>query len=331
MLHNANARHPAASNRVSLIGIPTDAGASRRGAVMGPAALRIAELGERLTELGYIVEDRGDVAEATGARSGASAAEEIMTLARRSSAAGRDSLRQGSRPIFLGGDHSISMGSVAGVARHCRDQGRELFVLWIDAHGDFNTPKTSETGNIHGMSLALLCGEPEFAAQCDADWYAPIDPRNVTIFGARSLDRAERELIAARGIEVADMRSIDEFGVVSLLRRLIERVEAANGHLHVSLDVDAMDPAIAPGVGTTVPGGLTFREAHLIMEMLHDSGTVGSLDIVELNPYLDHAGKSAELLVDLTASLFGRRIVERPLFATPHETTIPASELEAIH
>lgn len=330
MLYNAQPRHPSASNRVSLIGIPTDAGASKRGAVMGPAALRVAELEEKLIDLGFIVEDKGDVVAANGARRGAKAANEIMALARRSSAAGEQSLRQGARPIFLGGDHSISMGSVAGVARYCRDQARELFVLWIDAHGDFNTPRTSETGNIHGMSLALLCGEPEFADQCDPHWYTPVDPHNVTVLGARSLDREERELIVSRGVEVIDMRTIDEFGVAPLLRRLIERVASVNGHLHVSLDVDAMDPSIAPGVGTCVPGGLTFREAHLIMEMLHDSGLVGSLDIVELNPFLDQAGKSAELLVDLTASLFGRRIIERPAFVEAHDS-YAASELEAVH
>lgn len=330
MLHNAQPRHPSASNRVSLIGLPTDAGASRRGAAMGPAALRVAELGETLVGLGFIVEDKGDMVPVTGARSSMAAAEEIMALARRASAAGEESLRQGARPIFLGGDHSISMGSVAGVARHCREQGRELFVLWIDAHGDFNTPRTSETGNIHGMSLALLCNEPDFADQCDASWYAPLDPHNVTIFGARSLDRKERELLISRGVEVVDMRTIDEFGVAPLLRRLIERVATVNGHLHVSLDVDAMDPSIAPGVGTCVPGGFTFREAHLIMEMLHDSGLVGSLDIVELNPFLDQAGKSAELLVDLTASLFGRRIVERPTMAEAYDSHV-APELAAAH
>lgn len=320
MLYNAQPRHPWASNRVSLIGLPTDAGAGRRGAVMGPAALRVAELAEKLVELGFIVEDKGDLVPVTGARSTLPPAEEIMALARRASAAGAESLRLGTRPIFLGGDHSIAMGSVAGVARHCREQGRELFVLWIDAHGDFNTPRTSQTGNIHGMALALLCNEPEFAGQCDPGWYAPVAPHNVTIFGARSLDREERELLVARGIEVVDMRTIDEFGVAPLLRRRLERVASVNGHLHVSLDVDAMDPSIAPGVGTCVPGGFTFREAHLIMEMLHDSGLVGSLDIVELNPLLDHAGKSAGLLVELAVSLFGRRIIERPATAEAYDS-----------
>jgi arginase len=294
------------SSTVGLIGLPTDAGASHRGATMGPAALRVAELGKRLGKLGLAVNDLGDLVVPRGLP----AAEEIDALARLASEAGYATLERGELPIFLGGDHSVSMGSVAGVARHCRDAEKPLFVIWIDAHGDFNTPTTSETGNIHGMSLALLCGEPEF--KTEPSWYAPVDPARVAIFGARSLDQAEREIIVARGIELVDMREIDERGVVAPLREFLEQVVAANGHLHVSFDVDVLDPAIAPGVGTVVPGGLTFREAHLIMEMLHDSGCVGSLDIVELNPFLDHAGKSALLLVDLCLSLFGNKIIARP-------------------
>lgn len=290
---------------IELIGLPTDAGASHRGATMGPAALRVAELGRRLSRLGFSISDRGDLLPPRGL----SPADEIAALARIASQAGFESLGRGAVPIFLGGDHSISMGTVAGVARHCRDAGKPLFVIWIDAHGDFNTPTTSETGNIHGMSLALLCGEPVFATE--PSWYAPVDPAHVAIFGARSLDQAERELILERGIELVDMREIDERGVVAPLREFLELVAAANGHLHVSLDVDVLDPSIAPGVGTAVPGGLTFREAHLIMEMLHDAGCVGSLDVVELNPFLDHAGRSAVLLVDLCASLFGQTIIAR--------------------
>jgi arginase len=310
MLHDPNARRDnRVVSRLDLIGIATDAGASRRGSVMGPEALRVAELARRLTDLGFLVDDRGDFRAARGLTAKA----EIDTLARQSSNAGYESLKSGARPIFLGGDHSISMGSVAGVARHCRDIGKPLFVLWLDAHGDFNTPITSETGNIHGMALAMLCGEPDFTTE--PDWFTAVDPNNVAIIGARSLDRAEKELIVSRGVDVADMRTIDEFGVVAPLRAYLERVEKAGGHLHLSLDVDAMDPSIAPGVGTTVPGGLTFREAHLIMELIHDCGCLGSLDIVELNPFLDHAGKSAELLVDLTASLFGRQILTREQMA----------------
>jgi arginase len=292
---------------IELIGLPTDAGASHRGAVMGPAALRVAELSRRLGKLGYAVKDLGDLA----VQSHLPAADQIQALAKLASEAGFASLGRGALPIFLGGDHSISMGTVAGVARHCRDTGKPLFVIWIDAHGDFNTPATSETGNIHGMSLALLCGEPVFSTE--PAWFAPVDdPAQVAIFGARSLDQAERDLIVDRGIELVDMREIDERGVVAPLREFLDLVVAAGGHLHVSLDVDVLDPAIAPGVGTAVPGGLTFREAHLIMEMLHDSGCVGSLDVVELNPFLDHAGRSAVLLVDLCASLFGQTIIARP-------------------
>ncbi len=293
------------SGEIELIGLPTDAGASHRGAIMGPAALRVAELGRRLTRLGYIVTDLGDVAVPRNL----SAAGEIAALSRLASEAGYASLGRGRLPIFLGGDHSISMGTVAGVARYCREAGKPLFVIWIDAHGDFNTHATSETGNIHGMSLALLCGEPGF--DTDQSWYAPVDPANVAIFGARSLDLAERDVILARGVELVDMREIDERGVVAPLREFLELVAAADGHLHVSLDVDVLDPSIAPGVGTAVPGGLTFREAHLIMEMLHDAGCVGSLDVVELNPFLDHAGRSAVVLVDLCASLFGQTIIAR--------------------
>lgn len=293
------------TDRIELIGLPTDAGASHRGAIMGPAALRVAELARRLTKLGFSVSDRGDIAP----QRGLAPAEEIDAIARLASHAGYETLARGALPIFLGGDHSVSMGTVAGVARHCREQGKPLFVIWIDAHGDFNTPTTSETGNIHGMSLALLCGEPEFAT--DPSWYAPVDPAHVAIFGARSLDPAERELIHARRIELVDMREIDERGVVAPLREFLELVDTAGGHLHVSLDVDVLDPSIAPGVGTAVPGGLSFREAHLIMEMLHDAGCVGSLDVVELNPFLDHAGRSAVLLVDLCASLFGQTIIAR--------------------
>lgn len=301
MLRGARPRHPSASNRLSLIGVPTDAGASCRGAALGPDALRAAGLGRALQRLGYLVDDLGNMRTGAGAGWGA----EILMLARRASAAAARSLHRGARPVFLGGDHSVSIGSIAGVARHCRAAGRELFVLWLDAHGDFNTPRTSQTGNIHGMSLALLCGEPEFAPYCNPAWYFPVDPRNVTIFGARSLDREEARLIAARGVEVVDMAAIREAGVAAPLSRLIERVAAVNGHLHVSLDVDAMDPAVAPGVGTCVPGGIGLGDAHLIMQMLHESGLVGSLDIVELNPLLDEDGRSATLLVDLAESLFG--------------------------
>jgi arginase len=309
--------HHARIRTIDLFGIPSDAGASCRGSRMGPEALRVAGLTETLATLADAVIDRGDI---TRERRSASALPwqlsderqgEVLALARQSSARAFASLRGGRLPIFMGGDHSLSMGTISGVARHCAAQGKPLFVLWVDAHGDFNTPATSDTGNIHGMPLALLCGEGDFGPDYEGDWRGLVDPRNVTIFAARSIDRPERHLLEQRGVDVVDMRRIDELGVVALMRDILARVTEAGGHLHVSLDVDAMDPAIAPGAGTPVAGGLSFREAHLVMEMIHDSGAMGSLDIVELNPFLDQAGMSARLLVDLVASLFGRQIMPR--------------------
>ena len=307
------------AHAIDLFGIPSDAGASCRGSGMGPEALRVAGLLETLATLGQTVTDRGDITWNDRASGGTpwrlsnERKAEVLGIARQSSTLALASLGAGRMPAFVGGDHSLSMGTISGVARHCRAVGKPLFVLWVDAHGDFNTPATSETGNIHGMPLALLCGEPDFGPDYDGDWRGVVDPRNVTIFGARSIDRPERQLLELRGVNVVDMRRIDEMGVVALMREVLARVAAVGGHLHVSLDVDAIDPAIAPGAGTPVAGGLTFREAHLVMEMIHDSGAMGSLDIVELNPYLDQAGMSARLLVDLAASLFGRQIMPRQM------------------
>jgi arginase len=307
--------HQTAAYAVDLFGIPSDAGASCRGSGMGPEALRVAGLVETLATLGHVVTDRGDITwtgrTGTPWRLSDERKAEVLAIARQSSTLALDTLNAGHLPAFVGGDHSLSMGTISGVARHCAAHGKPLFVLWVDAHGDFNTPATSETGNIHGMPLALLCGEPDFGPDYEGEWRGLVDPRNVTIFGARSIDRPERKVLERRGVDVIDMRRIDEMGVVALMREVLERVKAVNGHLHVSLDVDAVDPAIAPGAGTPVAGGLTFREAHLVMEMIHDSGAMGSLDVVELNPYLDHAGMSARLLVDLVASLFGRQIMPR--------------------
>jgi arginase len=302
---------------IVLIGAPVQEGAGTAGAIMGPAALRTARLGPTLADLGHQVEDRGDLvlpcerpivpAGLARVRNYAGIAGWSRVIADATEAA----MDAGGLPVVLGGDHSLSMGSVSGVARHCARSGRPLFVLWLDAHADFNTPATSPSGNMHGMSAAFLCGESGLEDLL-GDRPAPkLQPENLVLFGIRSVDRDERALLADRGIDVVDMRQIDEFGVSVLLARVIERVAAAGGHLHVSLDVDFLDPSLAPGVGTTVPGGATYREAHLIMEMLHDSGLVGSLDVVELNPFLDDRGKSALLLVDLVASLFGRQVVAR--------------------
>ena len=219
-------------------------------------------------------------------------------------------MKNGRIPIVLGGDHSLSIGSVSGVLQYCAEAGRTLFVLWLDAHADFNTPATSPSGNLHGMSAAWLCGEP--GLPISEEPRATLDPKNLHLFGVRAVDRGERDLLQARGVNIVDMRQLDEFGTSVLMRRIIGEARGRNGLIHVSLDVDFLDPQLAPGAGTTVPGGATFREAHLVMEMLHDCGMVGSLDVVELNPFLDERGRSALLLVDLVASLFGRQIIERP-------------------
>ena len=303
--------------RIDLIGIATAAGASVRGCGMGPEAVRVAGLPEALVELGHEIADHGDLRRPHPAlrtdpaswRLPEERKADVLELAARASELGAAVLGEGHFPLFIGGDHSIAIGTVSAVARHCEQAGRPVHVLWIDAHADFNTPLTSPTGNLHGMPLALLCGEAEFDDSFRGPWLGRIDPRNVTIIGARSVDRDERRLLHARGVEVIDMRRIDQDGVVALMRGVLDKARQAGAHLHVSLDIDAMDPSIAPGGGTLVPGGLSYREAHLIMEMLHESGVVGSLDLVELNPFLDHGGKSATLFVDLVASLFGRTIM----------------------
>jgi arginase len=306
-------------NKLALIGLAIDAGASRLGARLGPFALRAAGLADRLRELDFIVEDWGDISgnpanplrKPGPLQPGLSREQEVLALARLSSDWGYAAMKAGAKPVFLGGDHSLSMGSIAGVSRACYEKGRALHVLWLDAHADFNTPNTSPSGNMHGMALALLAGENEFVGMTDPAWLRPIDPRHATIIGARSLDKPERELLAARGVEVIDMRRIDEFGISALMRDVLAKAEKAGAHIHVSLDADVLDPSIAPGTGTAVQGGLTYREAHLIMEMIHDSGLVGSLDVVELNPLLDERGISADRLVGLAASLFGQRILQR--------------------
>ena len=221
----------------------------------------------------------------------------------------------------MGGDHSLSMGSVNGVARYWQQEmNRPVFVLWLDAHADYNTPATTLTGNMHGMSAAFLCGEPGLDGLLGDQPRVSIGPDQLDLFGVRSIDPLERELVRDRRVAIADMRAIDEFGVGVLIRRVIERVKARNGVLHVSFDVDFLDPDVAPGVGTTVPGGATYREAHLVMELLHDSGLVRSVDIVELNPFLDERGRTARIAVELIGSLFGLQITDRP---TPSNAVFP--------
>ena len=311
-----NASEPA--KKIAVLGAPIEIGASQRGTLMGPAALRTAGLLTVLEELHFAVEDHGDLTVNGVAPlmdippENTKHYREIQRWIRTISARAYELAKTGAIPIFLGGDHSLSMGSINGVARHCREQGRELFVMWLDAHADYNTPATTITGNMHGMSAAFLCGEEGLDGLLGNEPRAPIDSSRLELFGTRSIDKLEKDLVKLRRISVADMRKIDEFGVSVLIRRVIDRVKAVDGVLHLSFDVDFLDPEVAPGVGTMVPGGATYREAHLIMELLHDSGIVHSLDIVELNPFLDDRGRTARSVVELIASLFGQQITDRP-------------------
>ncbi|MGR3804081.1 arginase [Marinibacterium profundimaris] len=303
------------TRRCSLLGAAIETGASQRGCLMGPASLRTAGLAQAIGTLDWTVTDLGDtridgqthVPHENGAiHHLAETAAWIETLVPLAQAAAQAH----DLPIFMGGDHSISAGTVPGMARFAAGQGRPLFVLWLDAHPDLHNLFSTESGNLHGTPVAYFTGQPGFEA------YPPlvsaVDPAHVCMMGIRSVDIAERDAIARLGIEVHDMRAIDETGVLPPLEAFLARVRAADGLLHVSFDVDFLDPAIAPAVGTTVPGGATFREAHLIMETLCDSGLVRSLDLVELNPFLDERGRTATLLCDLTASLMGRRVLDRP-------------------
>ncbi len=304
-------------NRIALLGAPVEIGASQLGTLMGPDAMRTAGLKPLLEELGFAVEDHGNLAPPKPVGDDAPPANakhyrDIQTYVQTLSARAFELAASGALPIFIGGDHSLSMGSVNGVARHWHAQGRELFVLWLDAHADYNTPHTTITGNMHGMSAAFLCGEPGLDGLLGDEPRASITPDHLDLFGIRSIDKLEKELVKQRKVSLIDMRQIDEFGVGVLIRRVIDRVKARNGVLHVSLDVDFLDPITAPGVGTMVQGGATYREAHLIMELLHDSGLLCSLDVVELNPFLDERGRTARVMVELVGSLFGQQITDRP-------------------
>ena len=293
--------------RISLIGVPIQAGTHLRGCAMGPAALRTAGLMEALEALGHTVADQGDVV--IGPEPDRLC--EVAAWTRAIDAKGTEVVKDGAFPVFMGGDHSMALGSINAMARAARDEGRDFMVLWLDAHSDYNTPETTPSGNIHGMPVAGLVGEPGLGALFAGIERVPVASEDLHLFGIRSVDSIERKLLAARGVPVMDMRQIDEHGVSRLIGPVLETAAKRNARLHVSLDVDFLDPTIAPAVGTTVPGGATYREAHLIMEMLSDSGLVTSLDLAELNPFLDDRGKTSLLLVDLVTSLFGKEIIDR--------------------
>ncbi len=301
--------------RCTLIGAPIDSGQRRPGCLMGPAAYRVAGLAQAISDLGHAVEDRGDLAlpALRPARCPNAAVHSLPETVGWTEAlidSVDDALSEGTLPIVMGGDHSLALGSVAGAAGFAARKGRPLFVLWLDAHSDFHTPLTTTSGNLHGTPVAYITGRGGFDAF--PPFPAPVPADRVCLYGIRSVDPAEHAALIDHQLIPVDMRTLDEEGIVAPLRRFLARVRAAGGMLHVSLDVDFLDPAIAPAVGTTVPGGTTFREAHLVMEMLHESGLVTSLDLVELSPFLDDRGMTARLMVDLVASLMGRKVFDRP-------------------
>ena len=304
-----------AAGGVSLIGVPTDVGAGALGARMGPDALRVAGITQALTRLGVAVRDCGNIAGPPNpwqaAVDGFRHLPEVIQWNRLLHDAVYAELLAGRLPIMLGGDHCLGIGSISAVARHCRERGKRLRVLWFDAHADFNTAVLTPSGNIHGMPVACLCGHgPQELIEIGGHVPA-LMPKDIRQIGIRSVDAGEKRLLHAMGIEVFDMRYIDEMGMRHTMELALALIDP-NTHVHVSLDVDFLDSAIAPGVGTTVRGGPTYREAQLCMEMVADTGRLASLDIVELNPALDVRNQTAELAVDLVESLFGKSTLMRP-------------------
>jgi arginase len=297
-----------------LIGAPIDTGQKNPGCIMGPAAYRVAGIAGALRDLGHSVEDWGDLtlpALAEVSHPNPAVHHLAETLGWTEVLADRvdDALSAGAMPVIMGGDHSLALGSVAGAASHAKRAGRPLFLLWLDAHSDFHTFETTTSGNLHGTPLAYIAGRDGFAPF--PAFPAPIPADRICLFGIRSVDTAEHAALLHHDIAINDMRVLDEQGIVAPLRTFLNHVRTHGGMLHVSLDVDFMDPSVAPAVGTTVPGGTTLREAHLVMEVLHETGLVTSLDLVELNPFLDEKGRTTRVMVDLVASLMGRKVFDR--------------------
>jgi len=299
---------------VSLIGVPTDIGAGSLGARMGPAALRVAGIAQAIAQFGVDVKDcgnlNGPVNPWQAAINGFRHLPEVAQWNQLLHDATYAELAAGRMPIMLGGDHCLAIGSISAVSRHCRAHGKKLRVLWFDAHADFNTATMTPSGNIHGMPVACLCGQGPQELTGIGGHVPVLSAKDIRQIGIRSVDAGEKRLVHDMGIEVFDMRFIDEMGMRHAMELALALVDA-NTHLHVSLDVDFLDPDIAPGVGTTVRGGPTYREAQLCMEMIADTGRMASLDIVELNPALDVRNKTAELAVDLVESLFGKSTLMR--------------------
>jgi arginase len=303
-----------AKSTIAIIGAPVDLGAGRRGVDMGPSAIRVAGLGRRLAALGYAVEDRGNVPVAQAEAIPAGPADshhlpEITAACARVAAEVTAALDQQKLPVILGGDHSISAGSVSGVAQHYQQRNEAIGVIWMDAHADMNTPATTPSGNVHGMPLACLIGDgpAELVNLCG---FSPkVDPRNVALIGLRDVDPLEARHVIATGVRAFTMRDIDERGMPAVMQEAIALASAGTAGIHLSFDMDSIDPVEAPGVGTPVRGGLSYREMHLAMEILADSGKLVSLEVVEVNPVLDIANRTADLAVEVLTSALGKKIL----------------------
>ncbi|HCC57982.1 MAG TPA: arginase [Solibacterales bacterium] len=299
---------------LAIIGAPLDLGSDRRGVDMGPSALRMAGLNRRLAALGYEVEDVGNVAveQQESLPEGPRHAKylpQIAAVCERIGDAVTQAAAEGRAPLVLGGDHSIAVGTVSGMAKFLRKKRQKMGIIWIDAHADMNTPQSSPSGNVHGMSLACLIGlgPPELAKMYG--FVPKVDPRNVALVGLRNVDILERPQVRESGVSVFTMRDIDEKGMRWVIEQAIETASRGTVGYHLSLDMDFVDPQYAPGVGTPVPGGATYREAHLAMEMMADSGGILSMEVVEVNPVMDEVNRTADLAVELVLSALGKKIL----------------------
>jgi arginase len=303
------------NSSISLIGAPTDVGAGARGASMGPEALRVADIAAVLRSHALDVIDRGNLVGPPNPWlppvDGYRHLHEVAAWNRAVHDAVHAELVLGRLPMLLGGDHSLGIGSISAVARHCRERGKKLRVLWLDAHADFNTSGHTPSGNLHGMPVSCLCGFGPAELTGIGGTTPAISPKMIREIGIRSVDAGEKKLVQQAGLEIFDMRYIDEMGMRHAMELALATIDG-NTHLHVSFDVDFLDADIAPGVGTTVKGGPTYREAQLCMEMIADSGALASLDVMELNPALDVRNRTAEVAVDLIESLFGKSTLMRP-------------------
>ena len=304
------------NRKLRIIGVPLDLGAGHRGVDMGPSAIRITNLHTRLRSLGWEVNDHGDIRTSVfesvpqGTDKKQKHAETILAVNKLLADAVRQSFDGGEFPLVLGGDHSLAIGSVAGASSYFAKQNKQIGLIWIDAHADMNTPQTTPSGNIHGMSLAINLGDGDDRFISIGNATPKVKPENVAIVAARDLDRGEVAALENKGIKAFTMRTIDENGMAAVMKHAIDIASRNTAGVYVSYDMDSLDPSIAPGTGTPVPGGLTYREAHLAMEMLHDAGCVIGLDIVETNPALDIRNQTAKAATDLILSLFGKRIMK---------------------